>query len=153
MNIPSNLKLILCAALLAAPLVLAAADQPATPKDKAPHGGRLMDGATVRVEFLVKADQTVEVYLYDLKLKPVAPADQTVSLILQGKDGAKTKIDLGKGTEAFASATPVAFLDGARAILTVKAGGKPENFRFDPVMGPCRGCKKPEYACDCDCAR
>ena len=149
MNTPSKLKLILCAALLAAPLVLSAADQPAAPKDKAPHGGRLMDGATVRVEFLVKADQTVEVYLYDLKLKPLLPADQTVSLILHGKDGAKSKIDLGTGAEAFASATPVAVLDGAKGILTVKAAGKLENFRFDVNMGFCKGCQKPEYACTC----
>ncbi|MDD2709488.1 MAG: hypothetical protein PHV34_15990 [Verrucomicrobiae bacterium] len=150
MKTTSHLKHILGAALLAVPLALIAADQPNPAKDKAPHGGRLMGGTAVRAEFLVKADQTVEVYLYDQQLKPVAPADQTVTLILQGKDGAKTKVEFNKGAGAFVSKSPVTIPEGAKAILAVKAGGKPENFRFDLIMSPCKGCKKPEYACDCE---
>jgi hypothetical protein len=147
-----KIKTIVCAALLAVSMTLTAADKPAA-KEKAPHDGRLMDGATIRVEFLLTADRTAEAYLYDQKLKPVVPADQSVSLIVQGKDGAKTKIELGKGTEAFRSAGPVTIPEGAKAILTVKAGGKPENFRFDLDINPCKDCKKPNYACDCaDCS-
>ena len=142
MNLPPSLKRILAVACLFVPIALVAAE-------KAPHDGRLMDGATVRAEFLVKPDQSVVVYLYTSKLAPLAPSDQAISLILQVKDGAKTKIDLGKGADAFVSATPVTIPEGTKAILTVKAGGKSENFRFDLNMGFCRGCQKPEYSCTC----
>lgn len=142
MNLPQSLKRILAAVLLSAPLTLVAAD-------KAPHGGRLLDGAAVRAEFLVRPDRTVAVYLYTPKLAPVAPSDQAVSLVLQTRDGAKSKVDLIKGADAFASVNPASFSEGTKAILSVRSEGKPENFRFDLAMAPCKTCAKPEYACDC----
>jgi len=119
-------------------------------KEKAPHNGRLMEMEKIHVEFLVESDKTARVYLYDEKLKPVTPSDQTVTLVVQGKDSSKTKTELVKKDDSFVSAAAITIPDGAKAILTVKAGGKPGNLRFDLNMENCGGCKGPEYACSCE---
>ena len=121
--------------------------------EKAPHNGRLMETEKVgsmHVEFRVESDKTVNVYLYDGKLKPIAPSDQAVSLTVQGKDDAKNKVDLVKREDRFTSSSPIAIPDGAKAVLTIKAGGKTENLRFGLDLSPCNGCKSPEYACSCE---
>ncbi len=119
-------------------------------KEKAPHNGRLMEMEKMHVEFLVEADKTVRVYLYDGELKPLKPSDQSVTLVVQGKDSSKTKIELVKKDDSFVSDAAITIPDGAKAILTVKAGGKPQNLRFDLDMSVCGGCKSPEYACSCE---
>ena len=121
--------------------------------EKAPHNGRLMETEKVgsmHVEFLVETDKSVSVYLYDGKLKAIAPSDQALTLIVQGKDDAKTTVELAKKEDRFVSAAAVSIPDGAKAILTIKTGGKTENLRFPLDMSSCGGCKKPEYACSCD---
>ncbi len=118
-------------------------------KEKAPHNGRLMEIEKIHVEFLVEADKTARVYLYDEKLKPVTPSDQTVTLVVQGKDSSKTKTELVKKDDSFVSDAAITIPDGAKAILTIKAGGKPSNLRFDLNMASCGECKNAEYACSC----
>lgn len=120
---------------------------------KAPHHGRLMETekiGSMHVEFLVETDKSVSVYLYDGKLKAIAPSDQTLSLIVQGRDDSKTTVELVKKDDRFVSSAAVTIPDGAKAILTIKAGGKTENLRFPLDLSSCGGCKKPEYACDCE---
>lgn len=119
-------------------------------KEKAPHNGRLMELDKMHVEFLVEADKTVRVYLYDGELKPMKPSDQTVSLLVQGKDSSKTKTELANKNDSFVSDAAITIPEGAKAVLTVKVGGKPNNLRFDLNMENCGGCKNAEYACSCE---
>jgi len=98
----------------------------------------------------VEADKTVRVYLYDGELKPLKPSDQSVTLVVQGKDSSKTKTELVKKDDSFVSDAAIIIPDGAKAILTVKVGEKPQNLRFDLDMANCTGCKSPEYACSCE---
>jgi hypothetical protein len=118
-------------------------------KQKAPHQGRLMEAEKLHVEFLVDADKKAKVYLYDEKLQPVAPSNETVTLIVQGK-AEKSKIELTKSADSFVSEKPIPLSEGAKAILSVKKGEKTQNLRFDLDLGNCEGCKLPEYACTCE---
>jgi len=126
------------------------ADQHDHEQEKAPHDGRLMEAGEMHVEFLIGADKMATVWLYDEKLKPISPSDQTVTLILQAKDGAKNTIELTKKGDLFVSSSALTIPEGAKAILVVKAGGKTSNLRFDLDMTACGECKKPEYACGCE---
>lgn len=120
--------------------------------EKAPHNGRLMETKKIgfmHIEFLVGSDKTVSVYLYDAKLKAVAPSDQTLSLIVQGKEDAKNQVDLVKKEDRFISPSPLTIPEDAKAVLTIKAGGKTENLRFAINLAVCGECKNAEYACSC----
>src|SRR5688572_17067095 len=86
----------LCAGLLTA----AAADK----VEAGPTGGRILEKTTPRAEFFVEKDRTVSINFYDAAGKPVAPADQAVTMIAQSKEGAQ-KIEFEKKGEALVSKT------------------------------------------------
>ncbi len=149
-NIKTILNLIIAATLLSTPGVYAAGEHDhAHGKEKAPHQGRLMESDKGHIEFVVAADKTAKVYLYGHHLKAIAPSDEKVTLIVQGKDNSKEKIEFTKKEDAFVSSAPLKLSEGAKAVLTVKTGEKTKNLRFDLDMSVCGGCKTAEYACSC----
>lgn len=115
-----------------------------------PKGGRLLGKAAPRAEFFVEKDKTVSVTFYDAALKPLAPADQTVKVIADGKGGKQT-LELEKKGESLVSKTKLPDGDGYNLVVQVteKAGAKPQNFRFKLEQSECGGCKRAEYACTC----
>lgn len=108
-----------------------------------------MELDAARVEFRVESDRKARVYLYDDQWKPVVPADQSVTLIVQTKDGVKLKAELLKKADSFASEAPLTIPDDAKAVLVIKTGGKIHNLRFDLNLSICAECGNAEYACSC----
>lgn len=115
-----------------------------------PKGGRILEKTTPRAEFFVEKDQTVAVYFYDAAGKPVAPANQAVTVIAE-PSGAKQKLDFVKKGDALMSTTKLPAGDGYNLIVQFKqeSNAKPQNYRFKLDTTICGGCKLAEYACTC----
>lgn len=115
-----------------------------------PKGGRLLENAAPRAEFFVEKNHTVTITFYDADLKPVAVADQAVTVIADGKGG-KSKLEFEKKGDVLVSKGPLPEGDGYNLVVQIKqkGEGKPENFRIKFDQKICAECKRPEYACTC----
>lgn len=116
-----------------------------------PNGGRLLDTAPQKAEFLVNKDRKIEVTFYDAALKPVAPGDQVIAVTAEPKSG-RAKLDLEKTASGFVSKTALPEGEPYRVVVQVKssADAKPQNFRVDLNLSKCGECKLAEYACTCE---
>ena len=143
----SKLKLIALAGLLCAGLFTSTA---AEKIEAGPKGGRLLEKTKPRAEFFVEKDRTISINFYDASLKPVAPAEQTVTAIADTKGG-KQKLDFEKKGDSLGSKSKLPEGDGYTIVvqLAAKPGAKPQNFRIKYDESTCGGCKLVEYACTC----
>src|SRR5215510_4237831 len=82
----------IAAALLGAVCAAGAADKKHL---GGPKGGRLLEKTEPKAEFFLEKDHTATITFYDAALKPVAAADQSVTVIADVKDG-KQKIEFEK---------------------------------------------------------
>ena len=116
-----------------------------------PKGGKLLDNAAPRAEFLIGADRRVTVTFYDAQLKPVPATGQVVAVTAEPKSG-KVALTLESRDGAFVSKEALPDGDGYNLIVQVKAtaDATPQNFRLKFDLGDCGGCKLKEYACTCD---
>ncbi len=146
MIFPMNTKSLLPLFLLAASLACAAEKIVAGPR-----GGRLLDTAPLKAEFLVTKDRRVEVTFYDGALKPVTPGTQVVAITAEPKSG-RLPVEVTKTTHGFASkvALPAA-TEPYRVVVQIreKPDARPQNFRIDLNLEICGECKHAEYACTC----
>ena len=115
-----------------------------------PKGGRLFETEPQKAEFFVNAERKVEIAFYDANLKPVAPADQLVSVTAELKSG-RTPVELEKTARGFVSKLPLPPGEPYRVVVQIreKADAKPKNFRVDLVLKQCGECQRAEYACTC----
>jgi hypothetical protein len=136
------------AAVLAISLTVAHAAQKGTP---GPKGGKLLEFEGQRAEFFVEKDRTVTITFYDQALKPVPPADQSVTVIAEAPSG-KAKLEFEKKGNVLVSKTPMPEGDGYNVVVQLKtsAEAKPKNFRIAYHTHACPTCKLAEYACICD---
>ena len=134
---------VLCAGLLTA----TAAEK----VEAGPKGGRILEKTTPKAEFFIEKDKTVSINFYDAAGKPVAPADQSVTVIADVKAG-KEKLEFEKKGNALVSKTKLPEGDANNLVVQFKqtADAKPQNFRFKANMSTCGSCKRAEYACTCD---
>ena len=100
-----------------------------------PQGGHVVAAGKYHLEMVVKDHQTVQVYLYDDKLKPVAlpTPEATLYLRLPGnKNQTLTLKATGSGTAASWAATTDVLRDvpAFEAALRVALEGEPRNIRF-----------------------
>ncbi len=116
-----------------------------------PKGGRILEKTSPKAEFYVEKDHSVTIAFYDDKLKPVAVADQNVSVIADVK-GTKTRLEFEKRGDTLVSKTKLPEGDGYNLVVQFKqtTEAKPQNFRFTFDSHNCGGCKRAEYACTCD---
>ena len=133
---------VLCAGLLSA----RAADK----VEAGPKGGRILEKTDPKAEFFVEKDRTVSINFYDAAGKVVTPADQSVTVFADRKDG-KEKIEFEKKGDALVSKTKLPEGDANSVVVQLKqtADAKPQNFRFKADLSHCGGCKRAEYACAC----
>ena len=133
---------VLCAGLLAA----TAADK----VEAGPKGGRILEKTTPKAEFLVEKDKTVSITFYDAAGKPIVPAAQTATVIVNATSGKQT-LEFEKKGDALVSKTKMPEGDGYNVIVQLKQASeaKPQNFRFLYDAHTCGGCKRAEYACNC----
>ena len=116
-----------------------------------PKGGKLLDNAAPRAEFLIGADNRVTVSFYDAQLKPVPASGQVVAVTAEPKSG-KVTLTMEAKDGAFASKEPLPDGEGYNLTVQVKATAEatPQNFRLVLDLHDCGGCKLKEYACTCD---
>jgi len=114
-----------------------------------PRGGRLLEKTEPKAEFFVEKDRTVTVTFYDEKNKPVAPTEQTVTLIAMA--GERQSIEFEKKENALVSKSKLPEGEPYPVILQFRpsADAKPQNLRFKLDLSTCGGCKVAEYACAC----
>jgi len=133
---------VLCAGLFSA----VAADE----TEAGPKGGRILEKTNPKAEFLVEKDRTVSINFYDATGKPVSPANQSVTVIADGKEG-KQKIEFEKKGNALVGKTKLPEGDANNVVVQLKqtADAKPQNYRFKADLSNCGGCKRAEYAFAC----
>ncbi len=116
-----------------------------------PKGGRILEKTSPKAEFFVEKDHSVTIAFYDDKLKPVAAADQNVTVIADVK-GKKSTLEFEKKGDTLVSKTKLPEGDGYNLVVQFKqtAEAKPQNFRFKLETHTCGGCQRAEYSCTCD---
>jgi hypothetical protein len=147
-NNQNEMKTILASLLiLAANLITASAHERMT---VGPGDGRLayLDSTTTpNAEFNVK-DGKIHITLLDKDLKPIALADQILS-ITAGEKGAAKKLEVTQAGADFVAPLP----DGADYWcifqLKEKKDAKSITFRVHYLSEVCAECKKAEWRCDC----
>ena len=125
--------------------------KPSSRVEAGPRKGRILAVGEPKAEFLVDADKTISIKFYDKENKAVAPADQSVTAIVDVK-GKKTKMEFEKKGDALVSRTMIPEGDGNPVVVQFRtdAKAKPVNFRFKLDLATCAECKGPEYACTCE---
>ena len=119
-----------------------------------PNKGRLLENTgAARAEFKVNDDHTVTVTFIGADKKTATPAAaQSITVIADGKDGKKAKVEFEKKGDVLVSKGKLPEGDGYNIAVQVKekADAKPQNFRFKLDLSICEKCKLQEYACTCD---
>ncbi|MCP5541434.1 MAG: hypothetical protein H7A53_11900 [Akkermansiaceae bacterium] len=116
-----------------------------------PNGGRVIESVEPHLEFFVTEDRRVRITILDEDLKPVAPGDQTVSLI--GGDRANpTRMKFTVKDGAFVS--DIAFPEGNNLpiVLQIKTARDARTVieKFNLNLDQCPTCQFREYACVCE---
>ena len=115
-----------------------------------PKGGRILEKTNPKAEFFIEKDRTVSITFYDAAGKPMPPADQSVTVVADAKEG-KQKLEFEKKGDALVSKTKLPEGDANNVVVQLKqtADARPQNFRFKADTSNCGGCKRAEYACTC----
>ena len=100
-----------------------------------PHGGQVVTAGKYHLELVVQEHQTVQVYLYDINVKPMAlpTPEATLYLCLSGNTNHTLTLKaVGSGAEAAWTATTDVLRDVPtfEAVLRVALDGEPRNMRF-----------------------
>lgn len=141
----ANLRILTVAVALCAGLFTATAAEKKV--EGGPKGGRILDKTSPKAEFVVEKDHSVTIAFYDADLKPVAVADQNVTVV-----AGKSKLEFEKKGDVLVSKTKLPEGDGYNLVVQFKqsANAKPMNLRFKLDMHTCGECKRAEYACTCE---
>lgn len=115
-----------------------------------PKGGRLLEHTVPHAEFFVEKDLSVTVTFYDKEMKPVAVAEQTVSVIAE-TGGKKTTLDFEKKGDVLVSKGALPKEHALNLVVRFKQtpDAKASNYRFVYEDHICGECKRAEYACIC----
>lgn len=116
-----------------------------------PKGGRLLENTNPSAEFYVEKDNTVTVTFYDDALKPVAVAEQSVTVIAE-TEGNKTTLEFEKKGDVLVSKGPLPAGHALNLVVQFRqtVDATPSNFRFVLEDHICGVCKRAEYACICE---
>jgi DTW domain-containing protein YfiP len=127
--------------------VLSAAE---TKKVAGPNGGRIIATAVPRAEFFVTADRKVQSTFLDLAGKPIAPAEQVVT-VTTGDRAAPTKLTFTKTATALVSTAPLPAGDDLPTVVQIKSTPTTPTVtaKFNLDLDLCSECKLAEYACTC----
>lgn len=116
-----------------------------------PTGGRLITKVEPHAEFFVTRDNKIEIRFVDDDNKVLAPAGQTVSVIM-GDRSKPTKLAFAKQGDKLVSDQTIPAGDLLPTVVQIKAGadGKTVTERFNLNLADCPTCDYREYACICD---
>ncbi len=100
----------------------------------APHGGQLVSTGRYHLEIVIKEHQTVQVYIYDDSLQPMAVQAQQATLYLRLPGNKRQTLTLEARVSRTASYfTAIADLQDVHtfeAALRISLDGEPRNLRF-----------------------
>jgi len=115
-----------------------------------PKGGRILEHTKPHAEFFVEKDRSVTVTFYDEDLKPVAIAEQSVSVIAE-TGGKKTTLDFEKKGDVLVSQGQLPEEHALNLVVRFKQApaDKTHNLRFVYEDHICAECQRAEYACTC----
>jgi hypothetical protein len=115
-----------------------------------PNKGRLLTVVEPHAEFLVTAERKVQITFVGEDGKPVAPADQVVT-VTAGDRSAPTKLTFTKTGNVLLSDTALPAGNDFPAVVQIKItpDAKPVYARFNLNTSVCGECKNAEYACTC----
>lgn len=138
-------KIVTIAALVASLAFATAAE-----KIKAPNGGRILAGVEPHAEFLITPDKKVEVRFVDDAGKVVAPAAQTVTVIM-GDRAAPTKLAFTKDGDKLVSDKTIPDGKDLPVVVQIKVtpDAKTVTEKFSLNFAKCPTCSNAEYACSC----
>ena len=115
-----------------------------------PNRGRMLTKSTPPAEFLVTAERKVQITFIGADGKPVAPADQVVT-VTTGNRAAPTTLTFTKTGNSLLSDAAVPAGNDFPTVVQIKANpeSKATVARFNLNTATCSGCKNPEYVCIC----
>lgn len=115
-----------------------------------PNGGRILEKVEPRAEFFVTAERKVQITFLDKSNKPVAPAEQVITVTV-GQRLSPKKLAFEKSGNSLLSTTTLPSGNDFPAVVQIKptASGKTTTERFNLDMTKCGECKLGEYACIC----
>lgn len=116
-----------------------------------PTGGRMITEVEPHAEFFVNQDNKIEIRFFDHDNEPVAPAGQTVSVIL-GERSKPTKLAFAKDGDKLISDQAIPAGNLLPTVIQIKASAdaKTVTERFNLNLSDCPTCDYKEYACICD---
>lgn len=131
----------------------ARANEPTAPSAKktaGPNGGRILTGLEPRAEFFVTTDRKVQITFLGQDGKPVAPAEQAVT-VTAGDRAAPTKLAFAKSGNVLLSDVALPAGDGVPTVVQIKPApdAKTVTHKFNVDLSTCPGCNNAEYACTC----
>jgi len=120
-------------------------------KQAGPSGGRLITEVEPHAEFFVNKDKKVEIRFVDEANKVVAPAGQTVSVVM-GDRSAPTKLTFAQDGDKLVSDGAIPEGDDYPAVVQIKVtpDAKTVTEKFNLNLSDCPECDYKEYACICD---
>ena len=115
-----------------------------------PNRGRMLTKSKPPAEFLVTAERKVQITFIGADGKPVAPADQVVT-VTTGNRAAPTTLTFTKAGNSLLSDALIPEGNGFPTVVQIKATPKEKASvaRFNLNTTTCPGCKNAEYACIC----
>lgn len=124
--------------------------KPAAKKVAGPNGGRILSGPEPRAEFYVTADRKVQITFLDADGKPIAPAEQIVT-VTAGDRSAPTKLTFAKSGNVLISDVTLPAGDEVPTVvqITPTSEAKTVTEKFNVNLSTCPGCNLAEYACTC----
>jgi hypothetical protein len=115
-----------------------------------PNRGRMLTKIKPPAEFLVTAERKVQITFIGADGKPVAPADQVVT-VTTGNRAAPTTLKFTKTGNSLISDAVLPEGNDFPTVVQIKATpeAKASVARFNLNTSNCPGCKNAEYACTC----
>ena len=116
-----------------------------------PTGGRLFTSVEPHAEFFVNADNKIEIRFFNHDNELVAPAGQTVNVIM-GERAKPTKLAFAKESDKLISDQAIPAGNLLPTVVQIKTGAdaKTVTERFNLNLSDCPTCEYKEYACICD---
>lgn len=120
-------------------------------KITAPNGGRIITAVEPHAEFLVTADRKVQITFVDDDGKPVAPAEQVVT-VTAGERSSPTKLTFTKSGNTLVSSGALPSGNDFPTVVQIKAtpDAKTVTEKFNLNLSKCPTCSFAEYACTCE---
>jgi len=115
-----------------------------------PNGGRLLVSFEPHAEFFVRADRKVQITFVDDDAKPIAPAEQVVT-VTTGERSAPVKMTFIKTENTLLSEQSIPAGNNFPVVFQIKTKPDAKTLveKFTLNLANCPTCKLAEYACIC----